>query len=84
MVLAGKDQALHAGLRGGVGELGGVEIGRGEHIRRFVAEAPFLVGERVDREMHKADELHRVPLELTRRGHGKKRIGRLNAHDFIS
>src|SRR5205823_15082132 len=53
-------------------DLVGIEVRGMEDGRRFIAIAPFAVGECVHREMEEAVELHFVPVELARRGDGAR------------
>ena len=76
MVFGGQDQSLHAAFFGRLRNLIGIEVGRARSTCGiFIAVAPFLVGERVDREVKEAVELHLVPAQLTLRGRRSVRCG---------
>ena len=73
VVLAGEDEAAHAGRFQGAGDGVGVERGGLKNVRVFVAVAPFLVGEGVDGEVEKRGELQLVPGHLAGRREGRRR-----------
>ena len=68
MVLAGEDEAFHAGFLGRANNLLGVKSGRKKDFLAFVAVAPFSIGEGVHGEVKEAVELHLVPAQLALRG----------------
>jgi len=76
VVLGGQDQPLHASLFGDSRPLVGIQLSRIEQLGRFVAVAPFAIGERVQRKVDKAVELQRVPRQVGFARHRTKRLGR--------
>ena len=79
MMLRGEDQPLHPGIARHRRPLPRIERRRIEGGLRFVAVAPLLVGERVDREVDEAVELELVPGELARCRDGEPRRRRKDA-----
>ena len=66
MMFGGQNQSLHARFPRGAHDLFGVEVGRIEERRVFIAIAPLFVGEGIDGEMDEAVELEFVPTQLPR------------------
>ena len=73
VVLAGEDHAAHAGIRQRAHDGIGIELFGVEDVGVFVAVAPFLIGERVDREVQEGGEFQVVPGQLPRAGNGAVR-----------
>ena len=76
MVLGGEDDAPHASLLADACPLAAVEVAGVEQLRVFIAEAPFLVGVRVQRIVDEGVHLHVLPAQLVLRRH--RAAGRLN------
>ena len=55
MVLGSENQSAEAGVLRRADNLIGVKVGGVEDRLRFVAEAPFAIGERVDRKVHERE-----------------------------
>ena len=74
VVLGGEDDATHACLFADTSPLATVEVGGIEQLRVFIAEAPFLIGIRVQRVMDEGIHLHILPSQLVCRGHRPTRL----------
>ena len=74
VMLAGEDDAAHAGIRQRAHDGVGIELFGVEQVGVFVAVTPFLIGERVHREVEEGGEFQFVPGQLARAGDGS--VGR--------
>ena len=75
MVLAGEDQAAHAGRGEAFDPLVGVELRRIEEGGILMPETPFPIGHGVHAEMDEAVELELLPGQLLRRRPNGRGLG---------
>ena len=87
MVLAGEDQAAHAGRGEALHPLVRIEVRRIEQSRVLVPEAPFPIGHGVHAEMDEAVELELLPGQLPRRWPDGRSLGdtadRAHSHSMV-